>query len=208
MKGACEAAFTVAGGGLPALSRLWKMTVSRMLYVVVCAAGPAGQVGTLITAAQDQRWQVQTVATPAARSFIDEAALAEQTGRPVLSEYRSPRDPRRSPPVDGVVVAPATFNTINKLAAGIADNYALSVLAECIGSGVPVVVLPFINSALAARVPLRASVAALRAEGVRVLLGPGDFEPHPPRSSDARVADFPWTLALSEITLAVRERAA
>jgi len=206
VKGACGAAFTVAGGGLPALSRLWKMTVSRMLYVAVCAAGPAGQVGTLITAARNQRWQM--VATPAAPSFIDEAALAVQDRAPSASEYRSPRDPRRSPPVDGVVVAPATFNTINKLAAGTADNYALSVLAECIGSGVPVVVLPFINSALAARVPLRASVAALRAEGVRVLLGPGGFEPHPPRSSDARVADFPWTLALSEITLAVRERAA
>jgi len=35
------------------------------------------------------------------------------------------------------VIAPATANTICKLAAGIADAYALDVAAENIGLGVP-----------------------------------------------------------------------
>jgi phosphopantothenoylcysteine synthetase/decarboxylase len=95
-------------------------------------------------------------------------------------------------------VAPATYNTINKLAAGVSDNYALGVLAECIGARVPVVVLPFINAALASRAPLRAAVGALRAEGVRILLGDNDYQPHPAGEGAERIADFPWTAALDE----------
>jgi phosphopantothenoylcysteine synthetase/decarboxylase len=102
------------------------------------------------------------------------------------------------PPADAIIVAPATYNTINKLASGVADNYALGLLAECIGLGVPVVVLPFINSALAGRAPLQAAVAALRSEGIRILLGPGEFEPHPSGQGEARIAGFPWKRALNE----------
>ena len=71
-------------------------------------------------------------------------------------------------------------------------------LAEAIGLRVPVVMLPFVNSALAGRAPFQRSVAQLREEGVRILLGPGEFEPHPARSGDDRRAEFPWQLALDE----------
>ena len=37
--------------------------------------------------------------------------------------------------------------------------------------------LPFVNSALAGRAPFKDSVNALRSEGVRILLGPGEFVP-------------------------------
>lgn len=198
---------TVGLWGVEAVGRGdWGTAVSRVLYVVVCAAGPAGDVGKLVSLAQDDGWQVYVIATPAARAFIDERALAEQTGRPVLVDYRSPKEPRRAPPADAIIVAPATFNTINKLAAGIADNYALATLAECIGAGVPVVVLPFINSALAGRAPLRAAVRALRDEGVRVLLGPDGYEPHPPRAGGDHMSAFPWALALTTVSTATRER--
>jgi hypothetical protein len=66
--------------------------------------------------------------------------------------------------------------------AGISDTYALGVLAETTGLGLPAVVLPFVNTALASRAPFRRSVDSLRAEGVRILLGPGGFQPHPPRA--------------------------
>jgi flavoprotein len=49
------------------------------------------------------------------------------------------------------VVAPAAFNTINKWAAGISDTLAHGLLTEAIGKGLPVVALPFINTAEAAR---------------------------------------------------------
>jgi len=77
-------------------------------------------------------------------------------------------------------------------------------LAECFGIGIPVVILPFINTALADRAPLRAAITSLRAEGVHVLLGPDGFEPHPPGRGDERITSFPWQRALHEAGLLVR----
>src|SRR5262249_23149320 len=91
-----------------------------------------------------------------------------QTGRPVRSKYRSPGEPR-SPRADVIIVAPATYNTINKWANGISDTYTLGILAEAPGLGIPVVVMPFVNSALVGREPFKDSVNALRGEGVRIL---------------------------------------
>jgi phosphopantothenoylcysteine synthetase/decarboxylase len=172
---------------------------SRVLYVIVCGAGPAGHVGRLVELAQDRGWTIQIIATPSALAFIDIPKLETQTGRPVRSEYRSPGEPR-SPRADAIIVAPATYNTINKWAKGISDTYALGILAEAPGLGIPVVALPFVNSALAGRVPFKESVNALRGEGVRILLGPGEFEPHPPGSGGDRISDFPWQLAMASVS--------
>lgn len=170
----------------------------RLLAVVVCGAGPAAQVGRLIGQAQARGWEVQVIATPAGREFIDPGELEAMTGNPVRSSYRSPGQPR-SRPADAVIVAPATYNTICKLAIGVSDTYALGVVAEAIGMGLPVVVLPFVNTALADRVPFRGAVASLRAEGVRVLLGPDGVQPHPPRTGDALLDQYPWHLTLDRV---------
>jgi phosphopantothenoylcysteine synthetase/decarboxylase len=170
----------------------------RVLYLIVCGAGPAGEVGRLVELAHDRGWTVQIIATPAALAFIDIAKLEAQTGRPVRSEYRAPGEPR-SPQADAIIVAPATYNTINKWANGISDTYALGILAEAPGFGIPIVVLPFVNSALAGRAPFKESVNALGGEGVRILLGPGEFEPHPPGRGGDRISDFPWQLAMASV---------
>jgi phosphopantothenoylcysteine synthetase/decarboxylase len=174
---------------------------SPVLYVIVCAAGPAGDVGRLVDLMRERGWTVQIIATPSALAFIDVPALETLTGRPVRSQYRSPGEPK-SPPADAIIVAPATYNTINKWANGTSDTYALGILAEAPGMGIPVVVLPFVNSALAGRAPFKESVEALRGEGVRVLLGPGEFEPHPPGSGGGRIAGFPWHLAVAAVSAA------
>jgi hypothetical protein len=64
------------------------------LYVVVCAAGIADDVGKLITAAQERDWDVGVIATPQGLGFIDPQAVEAQTGYPVRSAWRSPGDPR------------------------------------------------------------------------------------------------------------------
>lgn len=169
--------------------------MTRCLYVVVCGAGPAGDVDRLIRQAQQHDWTVQLISTPAGLDFIDVEALEELTGNPVRSEYRKPGQPR-SKLADAIVVAPATYNTINKLAAGISDTYALGVVGEAIGLGVPVVILPFVNSALASREPFRRSVDSLRAERVEILIGPDLWEPHPPHTGGEHFEAFPWASAL------------
>jgi hypothetical protein len=169
----------------------------RILYVIVCGAGPAADVGRLIDLAHDRSRDVQLIATPAALDFLDVPALEARTGQLVRCEYRKPGQPR-SPKADAIIIAPASYNTINKWALGISDTYALGILAEAIGLQIPLVVLPFVNSALADRLPFRRSVRQLRDEGVRILLGPEQFEPHPPGTGGTHLDTFPWHLALDQ----------
>jgi hypothetical protein len=174
------------------------MTPSRhVLTIVACGAGPAAALSTCVKLAQDRGWTIQITATPAALDFFDAAAIAGQAGSPVRSQYASPGAPRSLIP-DAILVAPATYNTINKWARGISDTYALGVLAEATGVGVPIVVLPFVNTALAGRIPFRRSVDSLRAEGVKILLGPGGFQPHPPRTGGSQIDSYPSHLGLDE----------
>jgi phosphopantothenoylcysteine synthetase/decarboxylase len=172
----------------------------RGLSVVVCAAGPAGDVGTLIRQAQADGWAVDVISTPSALSFLDIAALEQLTGSPVRSEYRTGGSgPRTIPTLEAIIVAPATYNTINKIALGISDNYALGTVAEAIGRGIRVVMVPFVNAALAARRPYQQSVRALRDEGVTVVAGPDyGWEPHAPGTGDEQALRFPWGQALAE----------
>ncbi|WP_406431709.1 flavoprotein [Streptomyces sp. NBC_00631] len=138
------------------------------LCLVVCAAGIAAGVGRLITAAQERGWEVGVIATPVAMNgFFDTAAAEACTGRPVRSAWRRPADPRPFPAPDAVVVAPATFNTVNKWAAGLADTLAVGTLCEALGLGVPIAVLPCVADALAAHPAYQESLTRLRALGVR-----------------------------------------
>jgi hypothetical protein len=145
--------------------------LGRVLAVIVCGAAPASDVGKLIKLAQERGWTVQLIATPAALPFLDTAELETLTGSPIRSEYRAPGEPR-SPKADAVIVAPATYNTICKCANGISDTYALGILAEVISLPMPVVILPFVNTALAARKPFQRSVSLLRDEGAAASRSP------------------------------------
>lgn len=177
------------------------------LQIVVCGAGPVADVARLVSAAQEQSWTAAVIATPSAMEFIDVPAIEDLTGSPVRSSYRSSHGVRRSlPAVDALVIAPATYNSINKIALGLADNYAMASVAELIGRRVPTVIVPFVNAALAARLPFRRAVASLRDEGIRVLLGPQDgWEPHPPGRGDDQQRVFPWTTAFKTAVRFARE---
>jgi phosphopantothenoylcysteine synthetase/decarboxylase len=135
------------------------------LYVVVCAAGNAVDVAELLTAARE-RWDIGVIATPQGLGFLDVGAVTALTGRPVRSAWRRPGETRPFPPADAIAVAPATFNTINKWAAGIADTLAVATLCEAYGTGVPTAVLPSVNAPLAAHPAYRESVRRLRGMGV------------------------------------------
>ncbi|TLQ44677.1 flavoprotein [Streptomyces marianii] len=167
------------------------MTAQPFLYVVVCAAGIAGETHKLITAAQEQGWGVGVIATPQGLGFLDAEAIEAQTGYPIRSAWRSPGEPRPLPPADAIAVAPATFNTVNKWAAGIADTLALGILCEAYGMEIPTVVLPYVNTAMAAHPAYGRSLDQLRKMGVLF----GSYEPHRPKAGGG--ADrFRWEEAL------------
>lgn len=173
--------------------------MSRVLYVIPCAAGPAPFVDRLVKAAQVRGWDVWLAPTPSAMGFLDVPALEALTGHPVRARYRLPGEAGKLPSADAVVVAPATYNTINKWAAGISDTHSLGLLAELTPSGVPIAVLPFVNASLAANRVFGRSVAELRDAGVTVLLGDGAFVPHPAGTGGGRLESFPWDLALDAV---------
>ncbi|MBP0449729.1 flavoprotein [Kitasatospora sp. RG8] len=161
------------------------------LYVVVCASGIADDVGELIAAAQAEGWRVGVIATPSALGFVDQEAIEAQTGYPIRSAWRTPSIPQPLPPADAIAVAPATFNTINKWAAGISDTLALGILCEAYGLGIPVAVQPYINSAQAAHPAYEESLARLRSMGALI----GDYVPHKPKSGGGR-DKYSWTHVL------------
>ncbi len=115
----------------------------------------------LVRAATADGHAVRVVQSPASRRFVGEASFAALTGAPVLvSEFT--RDPARgafadqtAPEHDPIshlqlvenadvyVIAPASANTIAKLAAGIADN----LLTSCaLAAACPLVIAPAMNS--------------------------------------------------------------
>jgi phosphopantothenoylcysteine decarboxylase len=165
----------------------------RTLYVIVCGAGPAADVATLVRLAQQRGWTVCVATTPSGREFIDTAELEKLTGYPVRTGFRRPGDPESSWPLaDAIAVAPATINTVCKWAAGIADNLVLSMLFECMGVDVPIVVAPNVNPALARHPAFQRSVTDLRSWGVRVL-----YE----RSAPPPTWMASWEQILSELPL-------
>jgi phosphopantothenoylcysteine synthetase/decarboxylase len=171
----------------------------RTLYVIVCAAPPAREAQTLVDLAQRAGWDVCAIATPTATRFIDAAALQACTRHPVRSDYTRFGEPDVLPPADAMIVAPATFNTINKWAAGISDTLALGLLTEAIGKHLPVVAMPFLNEAQARHPAFASSVQRLRRCGISVLYGGDMPPPHAPGRGKERASSFPWHMALAAV---------
>jgi hypothetical protein len=140
--------------------------LGKVLYLVVCGAPPARTTTrAVIEAAQGAGWDVSVVATPSAARRLP-PGLVELTGHPVRSEARRPDESRYEPSANAVLVAPATFHTINCWAAGLNDTLALGVLNEALGRSVPVAVYPWVNEALRAHPVFAGNVASLEHAGV------------------------------------------
>jgi phosphopantothenoylcysteine synthetase/decarboxylase len=106
--------------------------------------------------------------TPNASRTIAPRELADIAGARVVQSYFDLAI-RPSPPFGVVLFAPCGFNSLNKLAQGIADSLALSVVAEAIGRRTPVIVAPSLNAPLLAHPQAQASLATLPRWGVEIV---------------------------------------
>jgi hypothetical protein len=121
---------------------------ARSLTLVVCGAPLASRAGEVADALREG-WSVSVVATDAAGQWFPEP-----------SEHDRPR-----PHV--VVACPLTFNTANKVAAGIMDTGAAGALCDALGAGVPIVVVPMVNNRLWGHPVWASTLRTLGAAGVR-----------------------------------------
>jgi phosphopantothenoylcysteine decarboxylase / phosphopantothenate---cysteine ligase len=127
---------------------------------------------------------LRVIQTPTSLKFVGRASFEAITGAPVLVDEFE-RDPARGaypgeqpsdhdPPVhlelvrrcDVYLVAPASANTIAKLAAGLADNLVSSAYLACKS---PVAVAPAMNNNMYEHPATQANLEVLRERGVHVI---------------------------------------
>jgi len=138
------------------------------VYYMISGAITAYRAPEFVAALGQRFDRVITVQTPNAMRIISPRELVRLPKNHVVESYFDERIlPRPTP--GPVVFAPCGFNSLNKLAHGIADNLALSITAEMIGYGQPVVVALSLNAPLWNHTQAKASAATLRSWGVRVV---------------------------------------
>ncbi|HEY1539617.1 MAG TPA: bifunctional phosphopantothenoylcysteine decarboxylase/phosphopantothenate--cysteine ligase CoaBC [Solirubrobacteraceae bacterium] len=127
---------------------------------------------------------IRVVQTPASTRFVGRASFAALTGAPVLTDEFE-RDPARGAfpgqpapdrdplshlelvrNADVFAIAPASANTLAKLAHGLADNLLTS---AALAATCPVLVAPAMNNHMWEHAATRANVETLRARGATVL---------------------------------------
>ncbi len=127
---------------------------------------------------------VRVIQTPSSQQFVGAASFAGITGAPVLSSEFETDPARGSYPgeplpdwapishlalverADVFLIAPASANTIAKLAAGMADNL---VTTAALAAACPVIVAPAMNNRMYLNPATQANILALRDHGVTVL---------------------------------------
>ncbi|MGH3613675.1 MAG: flavoprotein [Pseudonocardia sp.] len=122
----------------------------RSLTLVVCGAPLAARASEVVDVLSP-RWRVSVVATDAAGQWF-----------PGGSDLDRPRPAR-------VVAFPLTFNTANKVAAGIMDTPVCGVLCDALGARVPVVAVPMVNDRLWGHPTWAATLRLLAGAGTRLV---------------------------------------
>ncbi len=121
--------------------------------------------------------EVFAVMSPEAGRILTPDALQFATGHPAIERLTGDVEhvthlgpgPERA---DLYLIAPATANTIAKIAHGIDDTAVTSCASVALGGGVPILLAPAMHSLMGQNPAVRESLEKLRGWGVGVLFGP------------------------------------
>jgi phosphopantothenoylcysteine decarboxylase/phosphopantothenate--cysteine ligase len=116
--------------------------------------------------------EVKIIITPFAKEFITQGTLSTLSMNPVLSdffitdsgEWNSHIDLGRW--ADAMLIAPASANTIGKMAHGITDNLLLAVY---LASTAPVMVAPAMDHAMYAHPSTQQNIQTLKSYNVQII---------------------------------------
>ncbi len=146
--------------------------------VVLCITGSVAAVRSSDIARGLMRHgaEVLTVMSEMARKIIHPYLMEWATGNPVVTELTGKIEhvalvgehPSKS---DLVLVAPATANTISKVACGIDDTPVTSVVSTAFGSGIPIIIIPAMHESMYRHPIVVENIEKLKASGVE-FVGP------------------------------------
>ena len=145
------------------------------------ALGVTGGIGAykaveIVRRLQQNGHDVVVIMTSNARRFVGPLTFEAITRRPVVTDQFAPgknatiEHVSLATDIQALLVAPATANTIGKLAHGIADDFLTSLYLV---TRAPVVIAPAMNSNMYEHAAVAANVAALEARGAHVV-APGE----------------------------------
>ncbi|MEG2478786.1 MAG: bifunctional phosphopantothenoylcysteine decarboxylase/phosphopantothenate--cysteine ligase CoaBC [Mucinivorans sp.] len=116
--------------------------------------------------------QVRVIMTRSAKDFITPLTLATLSGNPIVVENFDPENGAWNSHIslgewaDVMLIAPATANTLAKMAAGIADNL---LLCTYLSARCPVWVVPAMDLEMYAHKTTQENLSKLRATGVHII---------------------------------------
>jgi len=145
---------------------------NRHIVLGVCGGIAAYKVADLASKLTQAGAHVDVILTEAATKFVGPVTFAAVTGRAALTDTDLWRHDQHVPHVqlgekaDLLIIAPATANTIAKLAHGQADNL-LTVTA--LAARGPIIVVPAMDGGMWSNAATQANVAMLRERGFHIV---------------------------------------
>jgi 3-polyprenyl-4-hydroxybenzoate decarboxylase len=144
------------------------MPAPPTLFIFVTAAGVAPSAAALVRGAVAAGWQTYVVATPNVAMVTPAESLYSVPGAHAIRDYGA-EAPLDTFPAGTMLVAPCTFNTLNKLAHGLADTLVTAMVADALGAGCPVFVAPAMNHGLWHHPQTRLSLDRLATWGCTII---------------------------------------
>jgi phosphopantothenoylcysteine decarboxylase/phosphopantothenate--cysteine ligase len=149
---------------------------NRRVLLCVCGGIAAYKAVELVRQLADAGAQVQVAMTAHALQFVGTASFQAVSGRTVRSSLWDEAAEAAMGHIElarwaeQVVVAPATANTIARLAHGLADDLVSTL---CLATTAPLAIAPAMNHRMWSHAATQANIATLRARGARII-GPDD----------------------------------
>jgi phosphopantothenoylcysteine decarboxylase/phosphopantothenate--cysteine ligase len=154
------------------------MLKDKKILIGVTGSIAAYKAAVLIRLLIKEGAQVKVLMTGLAKEFITPLTLATLSKNPVLVDFFNPENGDWNSHVDlgtwadAYIVAPATANTISKMAHGIADNLLLTTY---LSSRCPVFVAPAMDLDMFKHIAVQENISKLRQQGV-IIIEPAEGE--------------------------------
>ena len=148
------------------------MLTGKKILIGITGSIAAYKIPILVRLLKKEGAEIQVVMTDAAKDFVTPLTLSTLSGLPVLSKGFDPETGKWNSHVelgllaDLFVIAPASTNSIAKMAAGIADNYLLTV---CLSAKCPIMFAPAMDLDMYKHAATQENIRTLISRGYRFI---------------------------------------